>query len=208
MQSRDWEGEALLFVRCNRREQTMREEGWLVLHVVANHEKRVAQHLATRSMEHFLPLYRDESRWTDRTVILERPLFPGYVFVRFPPALRLAALTVPGVLSLLGSRHGGTVAPSEINAIRAALLQGYPVKPHPPVTVGTHVRIRSGIFADFRGIVAELRSRCKVVVALSPLERCFSVETDVESLDISHTGQSPPVTGTVRSGSSHRVPGK
>jgi hypothetical protein len=30
---------------------------WRALQVVANHEKRVVQHLTARSLEHYLPLY-------------------------------------------------------------------------------------------------------------------------------------------------------
>ena len=64
------------------------EDPWHVLHVIANHEKKAATHLAARSVEYFLPLYKEESRWSDRSVILERPLFPGYVFLRFEPRAR------------------------------------------------------------------------------------------------------------------------
>jgi len=35
---------------------TMLENPWHVLHVIANHEKRVAQHLDVRAVEHYLPL--------------------------------------------------------------------------------------------------------------------------------------------------------
>src|SRR3984885_11425657 len=77
----------------------MTEHPWRVLHVIANHEKRVVQHLASRGLEHYLPLYALKSRWSDRTVALERPLFPGYVFTRFPSTERIGALSTPGVLS-------------------------------------------------------------------------------------------------------------
>jgi len=59
----------------------MTEHPWRVLHVIANHEKRVVQHLASRSLEHYLPLYSLKSQWSDRTVALERPLFPCYVLL-------------------------------------------------------------------------------------------------------------------------------
>ena len=79
----------------------MFESPWHVLHVAANHEKRVAQHLTVRSLEHYLPLYTVRSKWTDRVVNLERPLFAGYVFVRYSPQARLAVVSTPGVLRLL-----------------------------------------------------------------------------------------------------------
>ncbi len=95
----------------------MNEDPWSVLHVITNHEKKVAQQLAVRSLEHYLPLYSERSRWTDRTVTLERPLFPGYVFVRYSPETRVSLIAVPGALRLLGTERSETVQGAEIERI-------------------------------------------------------------------------------------------
>ena len=81
----------------------MQDDRWNVLHVIANREKRVAQHLTARSIEHYLPTFRERSRWSDRVVTIERALFPGYVFVRFSPEARIALISTPNVLALLVS---------------------------------------------------------------------------------------------------------
>ena len=93
----------------------MHESPWHVLHVIANHEKRVAQHLSVRSLEHYLPLYTERSRWTDRSVVLDRPLFAGYVFVRFSLHARLCVISTPGVIRLLGDHECDTVNAEEID---------------------------------------------------------------------------------------------
>ena len=59
------------------------EPRWYAAYTSANHEKRVAEQLRLRDVEHFLPLYASLRRWKDRRVTLQMPLFPGYVFVRF-----------------------------------------------------------------------------------------------------------------------------
>src|SRR5579863_7545202 len=97
---------------------------WNAVQVLTNHEKRVTQHLSSRSLEHYLPTYPERSRWTDRTVTLERPLFPGYVFVRFNIAERLIVLSTPGVLHLIGKGAAGQIPCNEIDRIQAALAQG------------------------------------------------------------------------------------
>ena len=71
---------------------------WHVLHVLSNHEKKVAQHLQVRSIEYYLPVYREKVRWTDRMVVAERPLFSGYVFARFDRQQRIPVVSAPGVL--------------------------------------------------------------------------------------------------------------
>ncbi len=124
----------------------MTEYPWRVLHVIANHEKRVVQHLASRSLEHYLPLYALKSRWSDRTVALERPLFPGYVFARFMTSERIGVLSTPGVLSLLGSGELGVVSAEEITRIREGLAAGHALRPHPAIAKGTRARVRNGVF--------------------------------------------------------------
>ena len=88
----------------------MHSRPWHVLHVISNHEKRVAQHLAVRSVEHYLPLYSEPAKWTDRTVITERPLFSGYVFARFSPHNRLTVISTPGILRILGDEQRNMVS--------------------------------------------------------------------------------------------------
>lgn len=160
----------------------MDDDNWHVLHVRANHEKRVAQHLSARSLEHYLPLYTESSRWTDRTVILERPLFMGYVFVRFSLETRLSLIATPGVIRLLGEND--LVSSREVDRIRDGLAGGYLLRPHPCIATGTRVRVRTGVFAGAEGTVSELRHRCKVAILLSAVQQSFSLEVERDDLEI------------------------
>jgi len=162
----------------------MFDSPWRVLHVFANHEKRVAQHLMARSLEHYLPLYSVRSRWTDRVVDLERPLFAGYVFVRFPREARISVVSAPGVLRLLGSGIGETVSVEEIERIRTGLASGCILRPHPAVSVGEVVRVNRGVFEGVEGIVTELRHQCKVIIALAATKQCFSLEVDLDDIEV------------------------
>lgn len=157
---------------------------WQVLHVTANHEKKVAQHLATRSVDHYLPLYTERSRWSDRYVTLERPLFLGYVFVRCSSQARLSVISVPGALRLLGDSGSAMVSSDEIARIREGLASGCLLRPHFDLPIGTGVRVRRGIFEGAEGVVSEIRRRCKVVLTLSVVKQCFSLEVDREDIDI------------------------
>lgn len=168
----------------------MFEGPWHVLHVIANHEKKVAQRLSVRSLEHYLPLYAERSRWSDRYVTLERPLFVGYVFVRYSPQTRLSLISTPGVIRLLGEWTNTVVRREEIERIREGLAHGCLLRPHSHLPVGTPVRVRRGIFEGAEGAVAEIRQRCKVVMTLSAVKQCFSLE--IERDDIEVIGSMPP----------------
>lgn len=175
----------------------MVENSWNVLHVTANHEKRVAQHLTSRAVEHYLPLFKERSRWTDRTVQLERPLFPGYVFTRFSPEQKLQVISIPGVVHLLGGTGRHTVSADELERIRLGLANGYLLRPHPWLEVGTNVRVRGGVFDGVKGIVTELRRECKVIIALSAVQQCFSLEIGVDQLEVA--GAKPQAVAVPRS---------
>lgn len=160
----------------------MHTSPWHVLHVLSNHEKRVAQHLEVRSVEHYLPIYRERVKWTDRTVVAERPLFSGYVFARFTTRHRISVISTPGVLRLLGSEEGHLVPDEELTKVRLGLETGLTLRPHPNLAVGTRVQVRAGVFAGVEGVVSELRKQCRVILALSGTRQCFSLEAGVDEL--------------------------
>lgn len=165
-------------------ECTVYERPWHVLQVSTNREKKVAQHLTVRSLEHYLPLYTERSRWSDRVVTLERPLFTGYVFVRFLPEVRLSVITTPGVLRLLGDQDRDTVSAIEIDRIREGLATGCVLRPHLRVSPGTPVRVLKGVFAGAQGIVTDFRRECKVVMALSSTRQSFSLEVNIDDIEV------------------------
>lgn len=162
----------------------MYEHPWQVLQVNTNCEKKVAQHLTLRFLEHYLPLYSERSRWSDRVVQVERPLFAGYVFVRFSAQARLSVISTPGVLRLLGSDERHMVSAAEIDRIRDGLASGCLLRPHHGFSVGTQVRVRSGIFEGVEGVVTEMRRQCKVVIALAAIRQFFSLEVGEDDLEV------------------------
>src|SRR5690348_10289147 len=98
---------------------------WYAAYTSANHERRVADQLSARQVEHFLPSYVCVRRWKDRRVTLQLPLFPGYVFVRVDLRNRLRVLQIPGVASLVG--FGGVPTPlpdAEVEALRIGVNGG------------------------------------------------------------------------------------
>jgi transcription antitermination factor NusG len=160
--------------------------------VLSNHEKRVAQHLVVRSVEHYLPLYTERVKWTDRTVVAERPLFSGYVFARFSPQSRISVISTPGVLHLLGDEERNMVCDEELAKIRHALASGLPLRPHSGMSVGTRVRVRDGVFAGVEGVVTELRKQCRVIITLAAVRQCFSLETGIDELVVLNKPEAKP----------------
>jgi transcription antitermination factor NusG len=142
------------------------------------------EHLTARSVDCYLPLYSEHKRWTDRNVVIQRPLFPGYVFTRFPPQARPSVVSAPGVFRVLGDEAHHRVPAEEIEKIQAALACGLKLSPHPGVVVGTRVKVCNGVFAGAQGMVKEFRNQCRVVLSVMNVHQFFSLEVHTNDLEL------------------------
>ena len=152
---------------------------WFALHSKPKYEKLAAAQLRGKGYEPFLPLYTCRRRWSDRTKVLELPLFPGYLFCRFNPLDRFPILVTPGVTGVVG--YGKSPAPiddAEIAAIQAAVQSGLPKEPWPFLKLGQKVRVEYGPLAGIEGILVSVKSRHRLILSVNLLQRSLAVEVD------------------------------
>lgn len=159
------------------------EQRWYAAHTSANHEKRVAEQLAARSVEHFLPTYSSVRRWKDRSMKLDRPLFAGYVFVRMDLRQRLHILNLRGVATLVSFCGIPASLPDpEIDALRLSLARGVAAEPHPYLVAGKTVCLLSGPLAGLTGILVRRKSGARFVVSVNLIQRSLAVELNEADL--------------------------
>lgn len=143
------------------------------------HEKKIALHFAARSIEYFLPLFETVHRWKNQRKRLQLPLFSGYIFAHVARSARLAVVTVPGVIAMVGPRGSGTAIPDEeIEAIRRSLLRGGRLQPHPYLREGHRVRITHGPFCGLEGVLLRTDQRPRLVLSVHLIQRSVAVEID------------------------------
>ncbi len=160
---------------------------WYAAYTCANHEKRVAEQLGEREIEHFLPLYASLRRWKDRRVQLELPLFPGYVFARLALRDRLRVVQIPSVVRLVGFNGLPTsLRDEEIETLRSGLSKGLRAQPHPFLTVGRRVKITGGPLAGLEGILQRKKGNFRFVLSVGLIMR--SIIVDVDAADIAPIG--------------------
>lgn len=145
--------------------------------VKPQHERAVAEQLKAKSLEGYVPFYSCRRRWSDRTKVIELPLFPRYVFCRFKFEDRSKILSILSVTSIVG--FGGAPCPvseADIETIKAMAGSGLPVAPSPPVYVGQRVRIVEGALSGLEGVLARDKGGCRVIVNMDLLQRGVAVD--------------------------------
>jgi len=156
---------------------------WYAIYTRFRYEKQVAAMLAYRGVEHYLPLYETVHRWKDRNARVQLPLFPSYVFVYLSLEDRMLALTIPGVIRLVGCPRPEPLAGKEVEAIRNYLSFQLPVEPYPYLTNGKGVRITGGPLTGMEGLILRRKSSCRIVVNLDLIQRSMVVEVAASDLE-------------------------
>ena len=160
------------------------EERWYAAYTCANHEKSVAAQLQARAVEHLLPLYSSMRRWKDRRVLVDFPLFPGYVFIRLALCERLRVLQIPSLVRLVG--FGGqpyALGEGEIALLRSSLAGTTRFAPHPYLRAGNRVRIARGPLRGAEGILLRRKNELRVVLSIDVIACSASVEVDSADIE-------------------------
>ena len=162
---------------------------WFALSVKSRFEKSVANFLANRGYESFLPLYKARRQWSDRIKETEVPLFPGYLFCRFDIHNRLPILMIPGVQHVVGGAQlPAPIDDNEMSALRTVIHAGLSRQPWPFLQIGDRVKIERGSLAGVEGILLQIKGRHRLVLSVSLLQR--SVAVDIDSAWVSRAHRS------------------
>ncbi len=186
------------------------QQGWHALYTRHQHEKAVAGLLSKKGFEVFLPLYMTTHRWKDRNRILSLPLYPSYVFLRGGLDRRLAILTTPGTIGVVGyAGRASRIPDEEIEAIRRLVESKLKAEPHPFLRDGDWVRVKSGPLEGIEGILVRKKNMYRLVLSVELLEKSISVEVDgalVERAVRSHLLRVPAVVSGPMHGSVEGFP--
>lgn len=152
---------------------------WYAIQTRTQHERVVAEAIADKGYEEFLPLFRRRKRVAGTIREVEEPMFPGYVFGRFDVTRRLPILVTPGVRGIVGSgKVPIAVDDGEIEALRVVGRSGAETRPWPFLRIGQWVRIDHGAMQDLEGILVAVRKQHRLIVSVTLLERSVAVDID------------------------------
>ena len=162
---------------------------WYAVHVRSNQERVAADHIRASGVEVFLPTYRAPSLRTDRKVILDRPLFSGYLFVRLAERQpeRVDVLRAPGVVRIVGFGGAAVPVPDETMKSLKILVGGASeqARPHPLVQAGRRVVVMDGPFTGAIGVIHDSADRQhRLVVEVKFLGRAVAVPIEPDQVKL------------------------
>jgi len=155
---------------------------WFALQTRSRHEKVVECQLERRNVEHFLPMMKRVSQWTDRKKEIKVPLFAGYCFARFPLSDRLPVLQSQGVVRVVGSADRPEPIPDEeIDAIKRLISSSNYVS-HPYLKEGMLVEVINGPMQGLKGRLIREERNSRLVLSITLIQRSVSIEINADDV--------------------------
>ena len=154
---------------------------WYAIHTRSNCEKRVSSILTETGIENYLPSFREVHQWKDRKQVVDVPVFPGYLFLRFEDSrtARLMIARTDGVVRILGPGEKIEAIPDEqIEAIRTLIKSELPCSSHPFLKIGQRVRVRSGSLDGLEGVLLSRNGDNTLVISVDAIQRSLSVRVN------------------------------
>jgi transcription antitermination factor NusG len=151
---------------------------WFAVQTRPRHEKKVSAELQEKGVSAFLPLISSKRQWSDRSRVVEMPLFPQYVFVRIAQTLhtRVSVLRTNGVSNFVGTRGIGVAIPDEqIERVQTVVTRGITATPHAFLNVGKRIRIRGGALDGLQGILTAVNGDQTLVVSVELIQRSIAI---------------------------------
>jgi transcription antitermination factor NusG len=157
---------------------------WHALFTRYQHEKPVALALSSKNYEVYLPLCNSTRQWQDRSKQVWSPLFPSYVFVRGGMDRPLQIVSTPGVIHIVRFGRWPAVIPeAQVDAVKKILKSHAAVEPHPYLTCGDRVRVKSGALAGLEGILIREKKLPHLVISMQMLGRSAAVEVEMSNVE-------------------------
>jgi transcription antitermination factor NusG len=167
------------FERQNKSDRS----GWIAVYVAPQSEQTVSKLLGEKGYEEFCPTFIQMKKWSDRTKLFERPLFPRYVFCRISPRCAGPIVTTPGVVKILGQNGAISFVPDdEISALKSIHHLRFPVATLPLPYAGKQVVVRDGPLQGLRGRIMRIKNDLTLVIAIEILQRAVAVTLPKDSV--------------------------
>jgi transcriptional antiterminator RfaH len=162
---------------------------WFILQFKSNSHHQAAKNLTRQGFETFLPLHKTTSRKLSRFINTSKPLFPGYMFIRFDKAKSKwhKINNTYGVSRLITFNSTLKSIP---NSFVDSLMKRYDLSgellPIQKLKKGDRVTVLKGPFANFVATVEKYEDDHRIWVLMDLMGRMSKIEAKTDTLQISN----------------------
>ncbi len=150
---------------------------WWVVHTRARHEKALAATLARLGVRHYLPVVRRVRMHGRRRVVVDFPLFPGYLFLAGQGRECEVAWRTRRVARILPVVDQDRFR-VELDAIRRVVESERAVGVYPGLREGSRCRVTGGALRGVEGVVVRRGRSCRLLISVTILGQSAVVDID------------------------------
>ncbi len=162
---------------------------WFILQFKSNSHHLAAKNLNRQGFETFLPLHDTTSRKLSRFINTSKPLFPGYMFIKFDRAESEwhKINNTYGVSRLITFNSLLKSIPTKfVDSLMKRYDSSGKLIPIQKLKEGDRVKILKGPFADFIASVENYESEQRIWVLMDLMGRTTKIQIPSEALNLSN----------------------
>src|SRR5262245_49187451 len=156
---------------------------WFVAHTRPRCEKKLTEYCEREGYSVTLPLYKSVKKYRGKTVTFEKPLFPGYVFLKLLPLEPRKVYQSDYVANLL-TVMDQQLFEDQLGDILQALDTNYEVFLAPQIVAGARVKIKSGALRGMEGFVEQRAGHTFVLLRLDFISQAAAVKIEATELEL------------------------
>ncbi len=156
---------------------------WYVAHTKPRCEKKLLLFCGRKNLSATLPCYRSAHKYRGKTVVFQKPLFPGYVFIQMPVEKRSTVLQSDHVANLLDVYDQDLFA-RQLHEVMQALETDLEIRLAPTIGEGARVKIKSGPLRGIEGWVEKRYGMSVVLLRLDFIGQAAAVKMDAGELEV------------------------
>lgn len=156
---------------------------WFVAHTRPRCEKKMAEFCGRKHLAVTLPCYRSAHKYRGKTVVFQKPLFPGYVFIQMEAAQRGVVLQSDYLANLLDV-HDQELFARQLAEVLKALETDLEIRLAPTIGEGARVKIKSGPLRGVEGWVEKRHGMNVVLLRLDFIGQAAAVKIQATELEM------------------------
>lgn len=155
---------------------------WFVAHTRPRCEKKLLQFCEREGLSATLPCYHAAHKYRGKTVVFQKPLFPGYVFLRIATDGRGKVFHSDYLANLLEVSDQDLFV-RQLHDVLRALETDCEIRLAPTLGEGMRVKIKNGPLRGMEGWVEQRYGMSTVLLRLDFIGQAAAVKVDATDLE-------------------------